>query len=1463
MADLTISVDIDARGAKTGAGEVKTAIGGIRQSIAGIDLSALSAKLRSAGAMMQQFGGQLRQAGMAATLAFTLPLAAAGQAILSAGAEYEKALNIFQAVTKATTEEMERASQVAKDLGADLTLPATSAKDAALAMNELGKAGLSATESMDAAKGVLQLAAAGQLEEARAAEIAANALNSFNLKASETTRIADLLAAAANSSSVEIIDVADSMQMSSAVFAAAKVPIEDLVTAIGLLGNAGIKGSDAGTSLKQFLLSLQAPAASAAQLMKQLGIEVYDTSGRMKSMPDLIDTFNSSLQGMTDQARAAILTKIFGSDAIRAANILFSTSTDGFNKLKSQVTETGAAADLANAKMQGLSGRWEAFKSQLETIGIDIFDVVKAPLTRFLEQASVWAGKLGEAFRGLSPNVQLVIIAFVALAAALGPVLVVIGAVVGAIGTLVSAIGALIGSATAVGIAIAAMIGFLIQIGPVLVLAAVEIYLLYQAWQKNFGGIRDLTKTVADFVVATWNTAVTEIRELTASVMAEVTRFWAENGEQIMAIVGEISEFIRATWTAIVDFWRENGETITAISSAVWDAVKTVIVKTVRIIGDVITIFLKLAKGDWAAAWNAMKDIVASVLQVIGSIVRAGTSVLIGIVKLMFQAIWDLHAWVLQKAVELGQAIGTGLANGVRAMRDRVVEAARNLVDQIPIAIRLMMGISSPSKVTETIGGQIGEGLAIGIEGKLTRVKTVAKRMADETVKQLKEAVAEFEKLAGASPDQVARIQQANAARDAANQQQEIIGLRGELGLYRDVPLPETIAGTEDQLKRLQAMKKEADEWAKFLEAMPQLITENEKAIADFMQSIRDAGAMNVIAMQEEIALIGVTDTMERERIKNYYDLQRLRQEMQLDGFGPQQIEEAVAITKATQAQRLELEKIADIRRQVAGAEELGEDLTGRLELLRNGNRELSEYEKTLRLIAKDYKDISVGQKEYLLGLAQQIDDQKAYNELYDQLHDAISRTFDILTSKGKSWGEKMKDIFGGIFNNFKKMLSDMAASWLTGNILGGGQAGGGGGLFGGIFNGIFGGGRSGASGGAGGVLGGGLGGIFNAFPTGNGPGGTPYFNPNAGGSGVNTVRGGLFGNLFGGGFGGLLGGLAGILPMAGLGLGASLGGGGLAGILGGAGGLLAGAVGFGIASPAGLAGLIGMAGFSPGAALSIAGVLGPIALIAAPLLLAGAYFLKRNKLRRQEETIRNRGILDAFEQLKGLDTIIAEVKGLRLDPASGLAQATQLAAQVRQQYLEMANSLKDKKTRNHALKDVSRIDLIVNQKMAELRAAADVAFAAGDRDRRMIPEFASGVYMSPQFMAFRRMNGMLGGGAWTGRDVIPALLAHRELVLNPVQQQTIIHNAGFDVFKTANIPGYAGGVAVSSQQLAVSSQPIAIDNSPIVVELSVQQDAAGMFRVAAQSPSGRKVLLDVVGDGFANEEINQKRRGA
>lgn len=363
-----IARDLASQALKQIAGEVKNLDAQAKTASRGglLDTDKALSRLKTGGAALAV--GAFAGVTAAATQMASAVVGSARQAV----GDFQQSMNLLEQATGASNDQLVQITARAKALGADMRLPATSASDAAQAMLELSKAGLSVSDTMAAARGTLQLSAAANVGNAEAAKINAQALNAFGLAGSEATRVADLLAAGANESAAEITDLAAGLQMSSAIWSRAGFSIDELTTAIAQMANAGVAGSDAGTSLKTMIQSLQAPAKAAQNALHGLGIEVYDSQGNMKDLATLVADFTKATQGLTQAERDRAITTIFGADAARAANIVLLGGVDAYNKLHSAVTTEGAAAAVSEARTKGLKGAVEALSSAAETASLTI-----------------------------------------------------------------------------------------------------------------------------------------------------------------------------------------------------------------------------------------------------------------------------------------------------------------------------------------------------------------------------------------------------------------------------------------------------------------------------------------------------------------------------------------------------------------------------------------------------------------------------------------------------------------------------------------------------------------------------------------------------------------------------------------------------------------------------------------------------------------------------------------------------------------------------------------------------------------------------------------------------------------------------------------------------------------------------------------------------------------------------------
>lgn len=280
--------------------------------------------------------------------------------------EFDSAMSEVQASTHETSANMELLREAAIGAGADT---AFSAKEAAKGIDELAKAGVSTKDILGGGlSGALSLAAAGSLGVGEAAEIAASALTQFKLSGEDIPHLADLLAAGAGKAQGSVQDMGAALNQSGLVAASTGLTIEETAGALAAFASAGMTGSDAGTSFKTMLMSLNPNSKEAAALMEELGIKAYDAEGSFIGMSEYAGVLQGALKDMGDEQRNATLKTLFGSDAVRAANILYEEGAAGIAEWEAAVNDAGYAAVTASIKQDNLAGDIEKLGGSIDTV---------------------------------------------------------------------------------------------------------------------------------------------------------------------------------------------------------------------------------------------------------------------------------------------------------------------------------------------------------------------------------------------------------------------------------------------------------------------------------------------------------------------------------------------------------------------------------------------------------------------------------------------------------------------------------------------------------------------------------------------------------------------------------------------------------------------------------------------------------------------------------------------------------------------------------------------------------------------------------------------------------------------------------------------------------------------------------------------------------------------------------------
>jgi TP901 family phage tail tape measure protein len=325
---------------------------------------------------------------------------AVGVAFLSVkkAMDFETQMSTIKALTGATGAEMKQMTDLAMEMGAKTKY---SALEAGQGIEELLKAGLTpAAVKAGGLEAALNLATAGGLDLAEASEIMSTALNAFKDDAMTAAQAANILAGTANASATDVHDLRYSLSMVSAVASGIGLSFKDTNAALGVFANNGLKGSDAGTSLKTLLLNLSPITKAQTKEFKALGIttkdgsnQFFDAKGNIKSMAEIAGVLQKQLKGLTNEQRQAALKTMFGTDAIRAANILYKEGTKGVNDFKKEMSKV-TALDVAKEKMNNASGAIEVLKGALETFQIQVMTPLLPVIKDAANQFGNWMSSI-------------------------------------------------------------------------------------------------------------------------------------------------------------------------------------------------------------------------------------------------------------------------------------------------------------------------------------------------------------------------------------------------------------------------------------------------------------------------------------------------------------------------------------------------------------------------------------------------------------------------------------------------------------------------------------------------------------------------------------------------------------------------------------------------------------------------------------------------------------------------------------------------------------------------------------------------------------------------------------------------------------------------------------------------------------------------------------------------------------
>lgn len=336
-----------------------------------------------------------------ATIASTAPYASGvGMALgaglaksITIGAAFESDMAKVAAVSRASDEQLKQLTATARKLGAETQW---SASEAAQGMQYLAMAGFKTNEIIETMPGMLNLASAGAIDLASASDIASNILTGFGLSASDMNRVGDVLTNTFTQSNTTLQGLGATMKYAAPVAKAMGVSIEQAAAMAGKLGDAGIQGEMAGTTLRSVLLRLSAPSEKAAVALDALGVKTTDANGKMKSFPAILKELNAAMSGMSESARANFTKTIFETEAMSGALVLMEQAGSGaLDKFIGAVQDVGSAESVASKQIDNLKGDVTILNSAMQEMALKIYDSVKPALRAFAQQATEIVTRIG------------------------------------------------------------------------------------------------------------------------------------------------------------------------------------------------------------------------------------------------------------------------------------------------------------------------------------------------------------------------------------------------------------------------------------------------------------------------------------------------------------------------------------------------------------------------------------------------------------------------------------------------------------------------------------------------------------------------------------------------------------------------------------------------------------------------------------------------------------------------------------------------------------------------------------------------------------------------------------------------------------------------------------------------------------------------------------------------------------
>lgn len=737
-------------------------------------------KIGATGEKLQTVGNKISSVGQK-LLPVTGVVTGLGTAAVKTAADFDSAMSRVAAVSGATGSDFDSLRDKAREMGAKTKFSATEAADA---MNYMAMAGWKTEDMLSGIEGVMYLAAASGEDLATTSDIVTDALTAFGLTAADSGHFADVLAVASSNANTNVSMMGETFKYCAPVAGALGFSVEDTAEAIGLMGNAGIKASQAGTSMRSIMTNLTGDVKLSGAAIGDVTIATTNADGSMRSLSAILADCRGAFAGMTEAEKANNAEALVGKNAMSGFLALMNAAPEDIEKVSGAVNNCkDAAKNMADTMQDNLEGQLTILKSQLQELAISFGDLLM-PAVR-----SIVSGLQGmvNVLNAMPDGVKRVIMIVALLAAALGPVLIIIGRTLSAIGTIMTWAPKLAGAISAVKGAFAALSATMmanpiaIVIAAIAALVAAFIYLwntneeFRQFWIRLWNEIKEVAvqvwTAVSKFLVSAWN----GIRNTAVAVWNGIRDFfsglWVGIKTLFTTVVTAISTFLVGAWNGIKSvitnvvngirtFLQSAWNGIRTVITTVMNAIRTVISTVWNGIRTIISTVLNGIRGTVNSVWNGIRNTISSVVNGIKNTVSGAFNAMWSGIRSTISGIYNTIRDGLGNAVNYitglasagwrwGADIINGIVNGIRSCIGAVANAVTDVANTIRAHLHFSVPDEGPLTDFESWMPDFMSGLAEGIEKSRGMVKAAVNSVAADMVVSPQMAVADGSVMTG------------------------------------------------------------------------------------------------------------------------------------------------------------------------------------------------------------------------------------------------------------------------------------------------------------------------------------------------------------------------------------------------------------------------------------------------------------------------------------------------------------------------------------------------------------------------------------------------------------------------------------------------------------------------------------------------------------------------------------------